>query len=121
MNGRESMKTKQCALTDIRTRVSSCSCRRHDSLLSAASNFESRSHYTTTCLGTVDILTGISDHELREVVTGGWTNMDNEHHDLYRSSNFVRVIKSKMMRWAGYVARMGQNRNAYRVFVGKPE
>lgn len=47
--------------------------------------------------------------------------MDNEHHDLYRSSNFVRVIKSKMMRWAGYVARMGQNRNAYRVFVGKPE
>ena len=40
--------------------------------------------------------------------------MDNEHHDLYRSSNIVRVIKSKMMRWAGYVERMGQNRNAYR-------
>ena len=47
--------------------------------------------------------------------------MDNEHHDLYRSSNIVRVIKSKMMRWAGYVARMGQKRNAYRVSVGKPE
>jgi hypothetical protein len=48
--------------------------------------------------------------------------MDNEHHDLYRSSNIVRVIKSKMMRWAGYVERMGQKKNACRVFVcGKSE
>jgi len=72
-------------------------------------------HYTTTCLGTVDIPNRyfrITDHELGEDVTGGWTNMDNEHHDLYRSSNIVRVIKSKMMRWAGCVVRMGQKRNA---------
>jgi hypothetical protein len=31
------------------------------------------------------------------------------------------MIKSKMMRWAGHVARMGEKRNAYRIFVGKPE
>jgi hypothetical protein len=31
------------------------------------------------------------------------------------------MIKSRMMRWAGYVARMGEKRNAYRILVGKPE
>ena len=97
MHGRESMNTKQCALTDIRTRVSTCSCRRHDSLHSAASKFGSRSslhnHLFGNCRQPNRYFT-ISDHELREFVIGGWTNMDNEHHDLYRSSNIVRVIKS---------------------------
>jgi hypothetical protein len=32
-----------------------------------------------------------------------------------------RIIKSRMMRWAGHVARMGQKRNVYRLLVGKPE
>ena len=41
--------------------------------------------------------------------------------DLYCSPNIVRVIKSRMMRWAGHVARMGEKRGAYRVWVGKPE
>jgi hypothetical protein len=31
------------------------------------------------------------------------------------------MMKSRMMRWAGYVARMGEKRNAYRILVGKPE
>jgi len=40
---------------------------------------------------------------------------------VYSSPNIVRVIKSTRMRWAGHVARMGEGRGAYRVFVGKPE
>ena len=41
--------------------------------------------------------------------------------DLYCSPNIVRVIKSRRMRWAGHVARMGEGRGVYRVLVGKPE
>ena len=41
--------------------------------------------------------------------------------DLYCSPNIVRVIKSRRMRWAGNVARMGERRDVYRVLVGKPE
>ena len=40
---------------------------------------------------------------------------------MYSSPNFVRVIKSRRMRWAGHVARMGEERREYRVLVGKPE
>ena len=40
---------------------------------------------------------------------------------LYSSPNIVRVIKSRRMRWAGHVARMGEERGVYRVLVGKPE
>jgi hypothetical protein len=36
-------------------------------------------------------------------------------------SSIIRIIKSRRMRWAGHVARMGEKRNAYRVLVGKPE
>jgi hypothetical protein len=39
---------------------------------------------------------------------------------MYSSPNIVRVIKSKRMRWAGHVARMGEERGVYRVLVGKP-
>ena len=42
-------------------------------------------------------------------------------NDLYSSPNTVRVIKSRRMRWAGNVARMGKERGVYRVLVGKPE
>jgi hypothetical protein len=42
-------------------------------------------------------------------------------HDLYCSPTTVRVIKSKRMRWAGHVARMGERRGVYRALVGKPE
>jgi hypothetical protein len=36
-------------------------------------------------------------------------------------SNIIRMIKSRRMRWAGHVARMGETRNVYRILVGKPE
>ena len=44
-----------------------------------------------------------------------------ELNDLYCSPNSVRVIKSRRMRWAGHVARMGEEMVAYRFLVGKPE
>jgi hypothetical protein len=40
---------------------------------------------------------------------------------LYSSPDIIRQIKSRGMRWAGHVARMGEGRNVYRVLVGKPE
>ena len=40
---------------------------------------------------------------------------------MYSSPNVVRVIKSRRMRWAGHVARMGEERGAYRVLVGKTD
>ena len=53
---------------------------------------------------------------------GEWRRLHNEElNDLYSSPNIVRMIKSRRMRWAGHVARMGEERGAYRVLVGKPE
>ena len=43
------------------------------------------------------------------------------HSDLYCLPNIVRVIKSRRMRWAGHVARMGEERGVYRVLVGRTE
>jgi hypothetical protein len=46
---------------------------------------------------------------------------NEELHNLYSSPSTIRMIKSRRMRWAGYVARMGEKRNAHRILVGKPE
>ena len=55
-------------------------------------------------------------------VTGEWRRLYNEElNDLYSSPNIVRVIKSRRMRWVGYVARISEERGVYRVLVGKPE
>jgi len=55
-------------------------------------------------------------------VTGDWRRLHNEElNDLYFSPNIVRVIKSRRMRWAGHVARKGEEMGVYRVLVGKPE
>jgi hypothetical protein len=55
-------------------------------------------------------------------VTGGWRKLHNEElHNLYSSPNIIRMRKSRRMRLAGHVARMGEKRNAYRILVGKPE
>jgi hypothetical protein len=55
-------------------------------------------------------------------VTGDWRKLHNEElHNLYSSSNIIRMIKSRRMRWAGHVGRMRKTRNAYRILVGKPE
>jgi hypothetical protein len=51
-----------------------------------------------------------------------WRKLHNEElNDLYPSPHIIRVIKSRGMRWAGHVARMGEGRCVYRVLVGKPE
>ena len=58
----------------------------------------------------------------RDEVTGEWSELHNEElNDLYCSPNIVRVMKSRIMRWAGHVARMGEGRGVYRIMVGKPE
>ena len=58
----------------------------------------------------------------RDEVTGEWRRLHKEElNDLYCSPNIVRVIKWRRMRWAGHVARMGEERGVYKVLVGKPE
>ena len=58
----------------------------------------------------------------RDEVTGEWRKLNNEELSyLYFLPNIVRVVKSRRMRWAGHVARMGEGRGVYRVLVGKPE
>jgi hypothetical protein len=55
-------------------------------------------------------------------VTGGWRKLHNEElHNLYSLPSKIRIIKSRRMRWAEHVARMGKKRNVYRLLVGKPE
>jgi hypothetical protein len=58
----------------------------------------------------------------RDEVTGDWRKLHYEElNDLYCSPNIVRVIKSRTIRWAVHVARMGERRGVYKVLVGKPE
>jgi hypothetical protein len=58
----------------------------------------------------------------RDKVTGDWRKLHNEElHNLYSSPSIIRVIKSRRIRWAGHVARMGEKRTACRILVGKPE
>jgi hypothetical protein len=55
----------------------------------------------------------------RDEVTGEWRKLHNEElHDLYSSPSVIRIIKARMMRWAGHVARMWERRNAFRL-LGK--
>jgi hypothetical protein len=58
----------------------------------------------------------------RDEVTGGWRKLHNEElHGLYSSPSIVRVIKERIMRWAGHVARMGEVRGAHNILFGRPE
>jgi hypothetical protein len=55
-------------------------------------------------------------------VTGDWRKLNNEElHNVYSSPIIIRMIKSRRMRSAGHIARMGETRNAYRILVGKLE
>jgi hypothetical protein len=58
----------------------------------------------------------------RDEVKGEWRKLhDEELNDLYSLPNIVRVVKSRRMRWAGHVARVGEGSGVHRVLVGKPE
>ena len=58
----------------------------------------------------------------RDEVPGEWRKLHNEElNDLYSLPNIVRVVKSRRMRWAGHVTRMGEDRGVQRVLVEKPE
>jgi hypothetical protein len=58
----------------------------------------------------------------RDEMTGEWRKLYNEElRDLYSSPSIIRIIKSRRMRRAGHIARMGEKRNTYRLLVGKPE
>jgi hypothetical protein len=55
----------------------------------------------------------------RDEATGEWRRLHSEElNNVYSSPNIIRVIKSRRMRWAGYVARMGEKRGAYRIWCG---
>jgi hypothetical protein len=55
----------------------------------------------------------------RDEATGEWRRLHNEElNDVYSSPNIIRVIKSRRMRWAGQVARMGEKRGACRIWWG---
>jgi hypothetical protein len=56
------------------------------------------------------------------MLTGGWRKLHNEElRDLYSSPSMIRIIKSRRMRWAEHVSRMGEKKNAYKVLVRKSE
>ena len=58
----------------------------------------------------------------RDEVTGNWRTVHSEGlNDMYSSPNIFRVIKSRRMRWARHVVRIGDKRGAYRVLVVNPE
>jgi hypothetical protein len=58
----------------------------------------------------------------RDEVKEEWRKLHKEElRDLYSSPSIIRIIKSRRMRWAGHVARMGEKRNSYSLLVGKPE
>jgi len=59
---------------------------------------------------------------MRDEITGEWRKLHTEEpNDLYSSRNIFRFIKSRRMRWAGHVPRMGESRGVYRVLMRKPE
>jgi hypothetical protein len=58
----------------------------------------------------------------RDEVAGGWKKLHNQElHNLHSSPSIIRMIKSRWMRWAVHVERIGAMRNAHRILVGKPE
>jgi hypothetical protein len=58
----------------------------------------------------------------RDEVAGEWRRLHNkELYALYSSANIVQAIKSRRLRWAGHVVRMGESESTYRVLMGKPQ
>jgi hypothetical protein len=58
----------------------------------------------------------------RDEVTGEWRKLHNEElRNLYSSTDIIRQVKSRRMRWAEHVARMGEDIKMYKILMGKPE
>ena len=58
----------------------------------------------------------------RDEMTGEWRRLHNEElHGLYDSPDVVKIMKSRRLRWAGHVARMGEKRRLYSILVGRPD
>jgi hypothetical protein len=58
----------------------------------------------------------------RDEVTREWRKLHSEElHNLYSSPDIIRQVKSRQMRWAGHVERMGEDRKVYKVLVGEPQ
>jgi hypothetical protein len=69
----------------------------------------------------IRVLRRIFGHE-RDEVTGEWRKLHNDElHNLYSSPDIIRQVKSRRMRWAGHVERMGKERKLYKALVGKPK
>jgi hypothetical protein len=57
----------------------------------------------------------------RDEVTGEWRKLHSEElHNFYSFANIIRKIRSRRMRWASHVTRMGEERKLYKILVGKP-
>jgi hypothetical protein len=67
------------------------------------------------------VLRGIFEPKRDEVRGGGRKLHNEELHKLYSSPSIIRMIKSRMIRWAGHIVRIGEKKNAYRILVGKSE
>jgi hypothetical protein len=59
--------------------------------------------------------------KMDEIIGRWWKLYREELHYLNPSPNIIRIIKTRRIRWAGYVTQMGENMNVYRVLRGKPE
>jgi hypothetical protein len=82
----------------------------------------SYSHYAVVITGHISSsLIGTLCKELQILDILCFVDRVEELNDLYSLPNIVRVVRSRRMRWAGYVARMGEERGVHRVLMGKPE
>jgi hypothetical protein len=81
-----------------------------------------RSSLRASCVRLTDRIEDKIFGPKRDKGARGWRQLHNvELRDLYSSPSLIRIIKSRRMRWAGHVARMGEKRTAYRLLIGKPE
>jgi hypothetical protein len=79
--------------------------------------------------GSADVLRVFENRVLKRIfgprgdeVTGGWRKLHNEElRELYYSPSIIRIMKSRRLRWARHVARIGEKRNVYKLLVGKLE